>query len=187
MILRVHKILWFYLENESYLEKLSFYIFGLILHERNHRFSACIIIFHTSSIHARGNCSRKWEKCMEVRVEGWFSALCPVWESWGERVFVHAFALSLKEMVKISFSYERGNFDVTLKDRMQRISWNFFFFFYRQFRIGKDRRKYRRYAKIHREIQIESVKKIDLSRGITFWKIVQRELDKWKRKFLRDM
>lgn len=33
----------------------------------------------------------------------------------GKRVFVHAFASSLKEMVKIGFSYERGNFDVTLK------------------------------------------------------------------------
>lgn len=157
------------LSRKRSLKKLSFYIFGLILHERNHRFSACIIIFHTSSIHARGNCSRKWEKCMEVRVGGWFSALCPVWESWGERVFVHAFASSLKEMVKISFSYERGNFDVTLKDGMQRISWNFFFF-YRQFRNGKDRRKYRRYAKIHREIQIESVKKIDLSERNNFLK-----------------
>lgn len=58
---------------------------------------------------------------MEVRVGDDFLLCARSEESWEERVFVHAFASSLKEMVKISFSYERGNFDVT-KDGMQRIS-----------------------------------------------------------------
>lgn len=117
------------LSRKRSLKKLSFYIFGLILHERNHRFSACIIIFHTSSIHARGNCSRKWEKCMEVRVGGWFSALCPVWRKLGGTCFRSCFCLVVKRDGENKFLVRARKFwrNVERRDATNLVKLFFFF------------------------------------------------------------